>query len=573
MSIVADALIEMAAQHFTDITPSNSSGGRSFYRVVGGSTIRTGANFELVATKFDHEGSTFCCRTKAGKLDINEVAERMQPFPGIGSWSLEGNDKAVVGPVDQIEKIFRSGCYAFFPSNRSELPFWANTQNEEPISVFRERYADRLTKPIAVTATINDLLPWIVDVILDQSLDAVQFVLNRVKAQESLTGALQNVGVLQSLNRIVRVILGDEQARIVRTGRGALSRKIQIFSGDSHLLLPSLNSLSAGQATLLSIFSTILRYADTGQIASPAHEMQGIVLVDEIDAHLHADLQHRALPALMRLFPKIQFIASSHSPLFPLGMVEVYGDEGFSLVELPTATKITAERFSEFLDSFRYFQATKSFEEEVASRAAKAERPLVLCEGETDPRYLRTAAGLLGFDWLLDKIELDWVGQPQPGGAIDGGKDRLAQAAKLLKNNPQIVRSPMVLAFDFDAPQASADFDNIHIRTFPENVNNKVCRSGIENMLPEGVFEERFYQVIEKRTADVTRISKLRKRDLCNFICEERQNPADFEAFRPAIEILVAALGLVAPASNDQATPLSCTVEDPSLTTGVLSQN
>lgn len=50
------------------------------------------------------------------------------------------------------------------------------------------------------------------------------------------------------------------------------------------------------------------------------------MLIDEIDAHLHSDLLKDVLPELISLFPKIQFIISSHSPFFLLGMKDKFGD-------------------------------------------------------------------------------------------------------------------------------------------------------------------------------------------------------------------------------------------------------
>jgi hypothetical protein len=44
-------------------------------------------------------------------------------------------------------------------------------------------------------------------------------------------------------------------------------------------------------------------------------EMAGVVLVDEIDLHLHASLQRALVPRLRRILPKIQFVVTSHSPL------------------------------------------------------------------------------------------------------------------------------------------------------------------------------------------------------------------------------------------------------------------
>ena len=43
-------------------------------------------------------------------------------------------------------------------------------------------------------------------------------------------------------------------------------------------------------------------------------ETEGIVLIDEIDLHLHPTWQKRILKDLMNIFPKVQFIVSTHAP-------------------------------------------------------------------------------------------------------------------------------------------------------------------------------------------------------------------------------------------------------------------
>jgi predicted ATP-binding protein involved in virulence len=47
---------------------------------------------------------------------------------------------------------------------------------------------------------------------------------------------------------------------------------------------------------------------------SKVYDAQGIVLIDEIETHLHIDLQKKILPFLTSFFPKIQFIVTTHSP-------------------------------------------------------------------------------------------------------------------------------------------------------------------------------------------------------------------------------------------------------------------
>lgn len=43
-------------------------------------------------------------------------------------------------------------------------------------------------------------------------------------------------------------------------------------------------------------------------------ETEGLVLVDEIDLHLHPTWQKRILTDLMEIFPKVQFVVSTHAP-------------------------------------------------------------------------------------------------------------------------------------------------------------------------------------------------------------------------------------------------------------------
>ncbi|MVT30304.1 AAA family ATPase [Acidovorax citrulli] len=80
-------------------------------------------------------------------------------------------------------------------------------------------------------------------------------------------------------------------------------------------VLRSLDSLSTGQAALAAIFLNIIRYSDMGRPGIRLEEIAGISVIDEVDAHLHSELQTEVLPALMKLFfPRVQFVATSHAP-------------------------------------------------------------------------------------------------------------------------------------------------------------------------------------------------------------------------------------------------------------------
>ena len=45
-----------------------------------------------------------------------------------------------------------------------------------------------------------------------------------------------------------------------------------------------------------------------------AYDKEGIVLIDEVETHLHIELQKKIMPFLTSFFPNIQFIVTTHSP-------------------------------------------------------------------------------------------------------------------------------------------------------------------------------------------------------------------------------------------------------------------
>jgi len=159
------------------------------------------------------------------------------------------------------------------------------------------------------------------------------------------------------------------------------------------VVIPSLDHLSSGQSILFNMFATIIRYADKGDISKSITltDIEGIVIIDEIDAHLHTELQYKVLPKLIKLFPKVQFIITSHSPLFLLGMKDEYDEQGFKIIEMPKGEFISTERFSEFRHSFTYYKQTKAHEDELRKFIEPFKRPILITEGKTDAQIIRAA--------------------------------------------------------------------------------------------------------------------------------------------------------------------------------------
>ena len=89
------------------------------------------------------------------------------------------------------------------------------------------------------------------------------------------------------------------------------------------------SNLSAGQQTMLAIAADIAIKAvtqnnhlvpDDGQVRlngglpEVLAQTPGVVLIDELDVHLHPRWQRRVATDLKTTFPKIQFVCTSHSP-------------------------------------------------------------------------------------------------------------------------------------------------------------------------------------------------------------------------------------------------------------------
>jgi predicted ATP-dependent endonuclease of OLD family len=90
--------------------------------------------------------------------------------------------------------------------------------------------------------------------------------------------------------------------------------------------------LSAGYSSILKVFTELLMTVEVSEF-SPEN-ITGFVVIDEVDAHLHPSLQRKVLPFFSELFPKIQFIVSTHSPF-------VISSESDSVVyDLSTRTQV-----------------------------------------------------------------------------------------------------------------------------------------------------------------------------------------------------------------------------------------
>ena len=113
---------------------------------------------------------------------------------------------------------------------------------------------------------------------------------------------------LEAVRRAIHTLVPEfENLRVQR----AVVRML-VNKGESTLYV---DQLSDGEKCLLAMAGDIARrLAMANPLADAPLLGGGVILIDEIELHLHPGWQRRVVPALERTFPNCQFILTTHSP-------------------------------------------------------------------------------------------------------------------------------------------------------------------------------------------------------------------------------------------------------------------
>lgn len=169
------------------------------------------------------------------------------------------------------------------------------------------------------------------------------------------------------------------------------------------------NQLSDGEKCLLAMAGDLARRL---AIANPSLrnplDGEGVVLIDEVDLHLHPQWQRMVIPALERTFTKCQFIVTTHSPLALsyLPREQAFLIEDFKLLEKKPHTygrdansllfdvMAVLDRPDEIKEQLK--QCFRLIDEDKVARAKERLGDLERLLGEDDPEILR-ARSMIAF--------------------------------------------------------------------------------------------------------------------------------------------------------------------------------
>jgi predicted ATP-binding protein involved in virulence len=133
----------------------------------------------------------------------------------------------------------------------------------------------------------------------------------RLTNVELLLEGGQNNPALVTLHRVIEAILGDELKPPPGT---AVDRLVFDQSGTA---VEAIDLPDGFRSTLTWMADLCVTWHEVSGSIEPTDlaDIRALVLLDEIDLHLHPSLQRTLVPRLREALPNVQFIVTTHSPL------------------------------------------------------------------------------------------------------------------------------------------------------------------------------------------------------------------------------------------------------------------
>lgn len=525
------------------------------YKYRSPSYIQSGKDYSYSSVKFE-------AGIEVQELQLNQKKDKFEKSlgytPARAIWNrMQATEASVfLSSFDEhqeaTETIFQNQCCLYFPVNRFEEPAWLNLEN----LTFKASYSDlkfisrHSNRNIVCTSPLRANKDWLLDLIFDRQVFEIQTHQVNYAAGPQQVVQLpvfggykgQSTNIYNAVLQVLKVILREKGN--IRLGAGSRkNRQISVMK-DERSWVPNLFQLSTGEVQLLNLFLSIVRDYDLSHgTLNSLDDIKGIVIVDEIDSHLHTSHQREVLPELIASFPNIQFIITTHSPLFLLGMEKKFGSENFCIVSMPRAEQVAPSDFSEFNAAYEAFIETARHRNELKKELERTLKPILLVEGDYDVRYLQKAAELLGKTQILEKIEIKDA----------GGFGNLDKVWKSYDNVlAETIPQKIILLYDCDIKRQETQKGKVLKRVIPSLAENPIV-VGIENLFGSETIqkvERQFPKFIDteepsKRTirgvTTITPVIKSVNRDekgnMCSWLCENGSH-GDFSNFSVIFEII-----------------------------------
>jgi predicted ATPase len=450
LSHIIDSFYEISGDIFDDIKKYEGYGTK-FFKISGSRNLQIGKDKGFSILQYELNGNNIEYFDKVGKLTSKDFIDYIDDF-NLSPNSDEGFEKKVnIANKKDLEEKLLKGAYFYQPAYRYEEPFWKNDDFKHNLQFVEDsRYAGELKKEIEIINSLDKNKDFLLNLVLDFT----------IKLDDNSNILWANI------NEVLQKIKKREDIRLAIGPRGRYRVSIVVQDKNSNeikQLVPSIENLSLGELVLLDMFINIIRHSCMYK-SQNLNEIEGIVVIDEVDVHLHSDLQYEILPQLIKLFPKVQFILTTHSPLFLLGMKELFGEDGFEIRNMPTGELISVERFSEFENAFNYLKETEKFEEEIKKKIDDINKPILYVEDEYTQIYKIAYLKLKDIDF--NESNLESVFEEKSTFEVISAKGAGGVAGLLRTKSPELYKDKKIIGlFDFDK-EGRENFHNLSKEKF-----------------------------------------------------------------------------------------------------------
>lgn len=437
----------------------------------------------LISTRNDFESSTNPLPTEDGWKKIPASEQSLfVPEPN-------RNNTLPPGPVPEVlSQSFSKNCVLYFPSDRFEIPDWINIHSLREDLRFPDavNFQGQTQRRIFARALLTDTLEWLRAVVLDSRLS--ELIPGSVAYADGdsktwLPGLVDRGGpnsrILGLCKQILERVLGADFDSLGFSFGNRNDPRISVIyhRNGAPQVIPSLLSLSAGQASLFCMLCNLIRDVDLQGITfESTNDIRGMVIIDEADLHLHVELQYYSLPKLIKLFPNVQFILTAHAPLLVMGFEREFGGDGFEIRSLPTGELISTDKFTEVENAIEVFVSTRQFDERVIRHVQDLQTPVVLVEGKTDKMHLEAA-----WKKLNPAISPPWTVVPcgSDESPDRGGAEMLRTVLRgcVLHSDRQILG-----LFDHDK-DGMEQFNSLKVDNMLEVGTDRLCRKHISRQI------------------------------------------------------------------------------------------
>lgn len=400
---ILNSIIEIKKKFYTDISDVSN---KNYYRFLSKEYIKSSENFSYFKSEFENEVYNVDLAVNNYEKFLEEYSDNNIPNIDINNEGLKEKDNGFYNKSTKPqENVFNKNIYLYFPVDRFYIPTWENTKNEKLSFVIDSNNLLGYDKSGIVQYNILDNVEsWLLDVVIDKMLYEGKIFTGKqgekIVAYQVFDG--KNNRIHNCINDILTKLFACEKYKSIRFGISQKQyRKIAVIGikndNTQEEIVPKFSNLSSGEIMVLCIFSSIIRAYDkiNANNTFDIEAISGIVIIDEIDIHLHSDLLRDVLPEIIKMFPKIQFIISSHSPFFLLGMKEKFGNKCEFLALPDGITLNNIENFEEIKkcysmvdDSYKDLLDTINKYEKQIEDSTKT---LIITEGKTDWKHYKHA--------------------------------------------------------------------------------------------------------------------------------------------------------------------------------------